>query len=193
MKRIFESFKACLVFTLLAASCLARAAAPVSGEPLPDLTIDEKGEIFVVNDEIEFKTWSSTLQHGQWQLFQCIAARKSASDLNLWAVHEIEAERDAGNIQDFKLATIVNVSDVLFGAISFAVNALKKNKLKYPESTLVADLGHAHKRWELEPKSSALILLDPDNIVRFFHDGALSRDDVDQILKLLRPIGDSEN
>lgn len=173
-----------LVLLLISSVSLAQHSVQV-GEPLEPLHIDDKGEISVVDDELRFRPWSSDSLKGQWTLMQYLAARPSADKTNRWALNAITGQAEQGGLREFSLYNIVNVDDVTFGATSFALNALKTNKKKYPDSPMIADMGHGREHWGLTKKSSAIFLLDADSRVLFFRDGALSQADVDQIIALL--------
>ena len=179
-----------LIVLLLIASSVAAQRAPVVGEVLPGILIEDKGEVAVIDDELRFEPWSSAALRGQWTLMQYLAARPSADKLNRWALDEISGLADNGDLRDFKLFNIINVDDVSFGATGFALGAIKSNKKKHPEAPMVADMGHGRAHWGLNPKSSAIFVLDPDNRVRFFRDGALSQADVQRIIGLLTPPAD---
>lgn len=179
-----------LIVLLLSVTSAAAQGVPAIGEVLPELLIEDKGEVAVIDDELHFQPWSSAALRGHWTLLQYLAARPSADKLNRWALDEISGRADNGHLREFKLYNIINVDDVSFGATGFALGAIKSNKKKHPEAPMVADMGHGRAHWGLTPRSSAIFVLDPDSRVRFFRDGALSQADVQRIVSLLTPPAD---
>lgn len=161
-------------------------AMPETGQPLPPILIENKGEVVVIDDELRFRPWSSEHLKGGWVLLQYLAARPSADKLNRWALDEITARAERGGLRDFMLYNIVNVDDVTLGATGFALSALKSNKKKYPGSPMIADMGLGRSAWGLKGQSSAIFLLDADSRILFFRDGALSSADFEQVLDLLK-------
>ncbi len=180
----------CSVILILAVTSAVAQTAPVIGQTLPALLIDEKGEIDVVNDELVFKPWSSEQLKGHWTLLQYLAARPSADRLNRWALDAITERAEESELRDFRLYNIINVGDVTFGATGFAMNALKSNKQEHPDSPMIADMDYGRAHWGLQKKSSAILLLDADNQVLFIREGRLSQADVEHIIDLLRQAAD---
>jgi uncharacterized protein len=161
-------------------------ATPETGQPLPSILIEDKGEVLVIDDELRFRPWSSEQLKGRWTLLQYLAARPSADKLNRWALDRITGLAARGTLRDFALYNIINVDDVTLGATGFALNALKSNKKKFPDSPMIADMDHGRARWGLQQQSSAIFLLDADSRVLFFRDGALSAADFEHLLELLK-------
>ena len=66
---------------------------------------------------------------------------------------------------------------------------LEGNKEKYPWSIMVLDKdGVARDIWQLEKKSSAIIVLDQNQQVRWFKDGKLSEQEQRQVMQLLEQL-----
>ncbi|WP_420429163.1 YtfJ family protein [Algiphilus sp.] len=181
--RLMKTF----LFTALLFACSAASAQqrPEVGQPLPAITIDDEGEATIVDDTLRFTTWCSDALKGGWTLLQYLAARPSADRLNRWALDDITAPDKAEALRAFQLYNIININDVTFGATRFALRAIKSNKKKHPDAPMIADRGKGQSFWGLQEGSSAIFLLDEDNRVVFFREGALDRADVDRILDLL--------
>ena len=174
---------------LLAALCIvansfAHAGLPVVGEMLPAVSIDDLGSIEMRGDELEFQPWSTSKLQGKTVYLQHLAARSSVSDLNKHVDDAVEAK---GYTPEQVLSVaVVNKDDALWGTGAFVAGELKKNKRRYPESIIVADNGGvALGTWQLEEKSVAIMVLSGEGRVLFFKQGALSAEDVTEVLDIL--------
>lgn len=184
MARIYASILFALFF------CTVALGAPETGQPLPVANIADKGELFIVGDDIEYRPWSTERLKGRWTLLQYMAARPKASEVNRHVVDAVAAKQGEG--VDIRVLNIINVRDVTFGATGFAMRELKKNKFKYPETTLIADMDSARQLWDLQKKGSSIFLLDDDNTVVYFKDGIVSDAELTALLAML-PAPASEN
>lgn len=112
-----------------------------------------------------------------------MTARPRASKENRHVIDAICLKQSA----DVPVTTvnIINVADVPFGATGFALGELRANKEKYPHSTLIGDMDTGRNHWELKPRGSSIILMDPEGTVRYFKDGALSPNELQQLLEIL--------
>ncbi len=162
-------------------------AAPETGKPLPVASIADKGELFIVGDDIEYRPWSTDQLKGRWTLLQYMAARPRASEVNRHVVDAVAARQGEG--VDIRMLNIINVKDVTFGATGFAMRELKKNKFKYPDTTLIADMDNARQLWGLKTKGSTIFLLDDSNTVRYFKDGILDDAELNALLSMIPPPG----
>lgn len=54
----------------------------VNGQPVPLLSISDRGELSLVNDEVRYHRWDSSQLPGRVRIIQYIAGRTSAKDLN---------------------------------------------------------------------------------------------------------------
>ena len=174
-------------FLLMAALALfsltAMAKPPVLGEPIPALEVSDKGELEIDGQTIRYRPWSSASLSGQWTLLQYMAARPRASKVNRHVVDAVSLKQSQGVAVE--VVNIINVRDVPFGATGFALAELENNKRKYPDSTLIGDMDQGRQRWQLAPGGSAIFLIDPKGIVRFFKDGTVSQAERETILAML--------
>jgi len=159
------------------------AATPKVGLPIPELEIRDKGELVIVNKDIRYQTWSTEDLNGHWTLLQYMAARPRASKVNRHVIDAISLKQNAGVA--VTTVNIINVADVPFGATGFALGELRANKEKYPDSTLIGDMETGRIHWELKPRASSIFLIDPEGTVRYFKDGTLSGDELQQLLETL--------
>ena len=180
--------KALAMLQTLLCACLIHGCAlaePISqGATLPPLAIDEKGELIINGDEIQYRPWSSAAFKNKVVFLQYMAARPSTDKMNR---HVNDAVVNAAFPQGSMLSTIlVDLDDVTFGASSWALRELKKSKMKYPRTRIVADYnGKGREFWELQPKSSAIGVVGKNGQVLFFKQGALSQLELETVISLI--------
>lgn len=153
--------------------------------PLPPLSIEEKGELVLKGDQVGFRDWHSDAAQGFPHVIQYMAARMSSSKIN----EPFTDALDAADLPSdrYRVTTIINLSDALWGTGGFVIRELEKNKRKHPHAVMVADdEGLGRTNWGLQRESSAIILLDSTGKIRFFKDGALTGDEIEQVLQMLR-------
>lgn len=156
------------------------------GQTLPPLAVNDIGELVLHDDELEYSPWkSSDMVAGRVHVIQYMAARLSAKSMNESFTDRLKA---AGlSLDHYHVTTIVNVDDAMFGTRGFVMAELESNKRRYFMSTIVADArGEGLRVWSLRPRSSAIIILDPEHRVRFFREGALSEQEIEAALELVR-------
>lgn len=168
----------------LIASTLTYAQLPVVGETLPGVSIDDKGSIELEGEEMVYQPWSTAMLKGKPVYLQHMAARASTDDINKPLDDAVEAK--GYTPEQFHSAAIVNKDDAVWGTGAFVTSQLKKNKRRYPESTIVVDdNGTALKQWQLEKKNAAVIILSPEGKVLLFKQGALSSAEVIEAVAIL--------
>jgi hypothetical protein len=174
------------VALLLALLLHALGAAALSpGDTLPPVRIDSPGELRLEGERIAFAPWDTAALAGRLHIVQYLAARKSSQDL----IQPFNDRLKASGIplERYHLTTIVNLDDAMFGTRGFVMSELEDNKRRYFRSTIVADdAGAGRTAWGLAEKSSAVLVLDPGGRVLFFREGAMSEDEIERILSLLR-------
>jgi YtfJ family uncharacterized protein len=161
------------------------AAAIGTGDVLPPLRVEKLGELHVDGEEVRYAPWDSGALQGMVQVVQYMAARPGSRDLNKPFTDRL---KDSGiPIEHYHVTTIVNLDDALFGSRGIVVSELEKNKKRYYRSSIVADeAGLGLEAWRLAPKSSAIIILDAGGRVAFFREGAMSAQEIEQALALVR-------
>ncbi|MBP8064895.1 MAG: YtfJ family protein, partial [Aeromonadaceae bacterium] len=79
--------------------------------------------------------------------------------------------------------------DAMFGTGSFVVSSLEKSKQEFPWSSFVLDeTGAVRQSWGLAEESSAIVLLDKSGTVRFVKDGALTPEEIKQVMTLIQSL-----
>lgn len=178
--------------SLLAISCLlmplmASAHVLKEGERVPAVGVADRGELMLDNDKFSYKSWNSAQLPGKVRVVQHIAGRTSAKEKNAGLIEAIKA---ANLPHDrYQTTTIVNTDDAIPGTGMFVRNSLESNKKRFPWSQIVVDSnGVVMKAWQLEEESSAIAVLDKDGRVQWAKDGALTQDEVQQVVALLHKL-----
>lgn len=71
----------------------------------------------------------------------------------------------------------------------FVRSSIESNKQLYPWSQFIVDSnGVVRKAWQLNEESSAIVVLDNDGRVQWAKDGALSQEEVQQVVALLHKL-----
>ena len=170
---------------LLALLCASGARALESGQALPEVRVEELGELKLDQQQLSYGVWDSNTLVGKLHVVQYLAARLSSKSLNKPFTDQLEAS--GLSLEHYHVTTIVNLDDALVGARGFVLAELESSKKRYYLSSIVADAhGIGLRAWQLTPQSSAIIIVGADGRIRFFRDGALSADDIAAALQLLR-------
>lgn len=180
--------------TVIMLACLltpfAQANDILPGNRLPDLDIAEKGELVLAGDEVGYRTWNYPQQPGKVHVLQYMAATRAASNINMPFTDRMKTDLPQGA---FLSTTILNLDEAMWGTSGLVVSELKSNKKEFPNAVLVADAdGVGRKQWQLEEENSAVIVTDPQGVVRYFKQGAMSEEEIESTLQLvLQYIGNS--
>ena len=178
--------------SLLAISCrlmplMASAHSLKEGERVPAVGVAVRGELMLDNDKFSYKSWNSAQLPGKVRVVQHIAGRTSAKEKNAGLIEAIKAAKLP--LDRYQTTTIVNTDDAIPGTGMFVRNSLESNKKLFPWSQIVVDSnGVVMKAWQLEEESSAIAVLDKDGRVQWAKDGALTQDEVQQVIALLHTL-----
>ncbi|HBV76606.1 Protein ytfJ precursor [Vibrio casei] len=155
------------------------------GKGVPAVSVEKGGEVFIENDTISYLPWNTELMLGKVRVIQAIAGRSGAKALNAPLMAAItKAEFSEENYQT---TTIVNQDDAIWGTGSFVKSSAEDGKKDFPWSSMVLDEnGVAAKQWQLEPKSSTIIVQDKTGRVLFNKTGELSIGEITQVLKIIK-------
>ncbi|ENP7129370.1 YtfJ family protein [Raoultella sp. YJ] len=177
---------------LLAVSCLlfplmASAHNFVDGQHVAPVGIADRGELILDNDKFSYKNWNSSQLAGKVRVVQHIAGRTSAKEKNATLIEAIKAAKFPHD--RYQTTTIVNTDDAIPGSGMFVRSSIESNKQLYPWSQFIVDSnGLARKAWQLQEESSAIVVLDKDGRVQWAKDGALTQDEVQQVVALLHKL-----
>ena len=188
------------VLILLIAN-LAMAAAPiVVGQKLPDVTIVEKGamvprtkvqdgRMILDGNDLTYRPWNASEGAGRVRTIYHLAARMGVDDLNKPYIDALIAARLPEFAPDgaYKTITILNLADAFFGTRSLGQSRLEKSQREVPYAFHVLDVkGIARAAWNLQPKTSAVLVLDRDGTVLFFKEGKLSPEEIRQAVGIIK-------
>ncbi|WP_194207121.1 YtfJ family protein [Superficieibacter sp. 1612_C1] len=178
--------------TLMASLCLilpmmASAHNFKDNQRVPPVGIADRGELILSNDKFSYKNWNSSQLAGKVRLLQHIAGRTSAKEKNANLVEAIKAANFPHD--KYQTTTIINTDDAIPGSAMFVRSSIESNKKLYPWSQFIVDSdGAARQAWQLEEKGSAVVVLDKEGRVRWAKDGALTQQEVQQVVSLLRQL-----
>ncbi|EOC0586333.1 YtfJ family protein [Cronobacter sakazakii] len=157
------------------------------GERVAPVGVAERGELTLNQGEIDYRDWNSARLSGKVGLVLHVAGRLSAKDLNKGISDAIAAAQLPAD--KFQATTIINTDDAIPGSAIFVRSSLESTKKAYPSSVFVLDgQGAVQRAWRLQPGGSAVVVLDKDGRIRFAKDGALTQDEVRQVMTLLRSL-----
>lgn len=175
-----------LIAILLACSpTLALAHNITLGQSVPEVTVAKHGEIILQGDKTEYHAWSSDQLLGKVRVIQAIAGRSSAKKMNAPLMAAITA---AGYPQEnYQTTSIINQDDAIWGTSSFVKSSAQDSKKEFPWSSMVLDeAGNVANAWDLQAESSAIIVQDKQGKVLFVQEGALSENDIQTVLGLIK-------
>lgn len=177
---------------LMAISCLlmplmASAHNFENGQRVSPVGIADRGELVLDNDEFSYKNWNSSQLPGKVRVVQHIAGRTSAKEKNATLIEAIKAAKFPHD--KYQTTTIVNTDDAIPGSGMFVRSSIESNKKLYPWSQFIVDSnGLARKAWQLDEESSAIVVLDKNGRVEWAKDGALTQEEVQQVIALLHKL-----
>lgn len=172
----------------LLATHLALAEPPPVGSAVPALSIEDRGQLNFLDDDFSFSPWSSTSLTGGVHVVQYFGATMGDSEKFKPFTDRLE---ETFAPQGVKVTTLLNMDAALWGTGGFVLSEVKKNKKRYPESTIVIDEdGDGVKNWGLGKKGSALIIIDSAGIVRYLNQNALDDAELEATLVLLQEVVD---
>ncbi len=177
---------------ILATACLmlplmASAHNFEKGQRVPPVGIADRGELILDNNEFSYKTWNSAQLVGKVRVVLHIAGRTSAKEKNATLIEAIKAAHLPKDT--YQTTTVVNTDDAIPGSGMFVRSSLESNKKLYPWSQFIVDSnGAARSAWKLEEESSAVVVLDKNGNVQWAKDGALTQEEVQQVVALLHKL-----
>ncbi|WP_437610184.1 YtfJ family protein [Erwinia sp. V71] len=177
-------------FTLLLSLLLPFSAFShnfIEGQRVAPVGIADRGELIWQQDEFSYQKWNSAQLSGKVRVIQHIAGRSSAKEKNAALIEAIKAAQLPHD--RYQTTTIVNTDDAIPGTGMFVRSSIESNKKQYPWSQFIVDsYGAAKNAWGLDDAGSAIIVLDKQGEVRFAKDGALTQDEVKQVIGLLHKL-----
>ncbi len=170
-----------LIIACLLASFMASAHNFEIGSRVPAVGVEDKGELNYNHAEFSYSNWNSAKLPGKVRIVQHIAGRTAAREMNeplIEAIRKDNLPRDR-----YQTTTIVNTDDAIIGSGLFVRSSIESGKKEFPWSQVIVDSNGAVQRaWQLQSKSSAIIVLDKEGVVRFAKEGALTPEEVQKVI-----------
>ena len=158
-----------------------------NGQRVPPVGIADRGELILDNDKFSYKPWNSSQLAGKVRVVHHMAGLSSAKEKNATLIEAIKAAKLPHD--RYQTTTIVNTDDAIPGSGMFVRSSLESNKKLYPWSQFIVDSnGVTRKAWQLEEESSAIVVLDKEGRVQWAKDGALTQEEVQQVVALLHKL-----
>ncbi|WP_158781220.1 YtfJ family protein [Pantoea sp. BAV 3049] len=159
----------------------------VEGKRVPPVGINDRGELILQQDKFSYQNWNSAKLPGKVRVIQHIAGRSSSKEKNAALIEAIKAATFPHD--RYQTTTLVNTDDAIPGTGMFVRSSIESNKKQFPWSQFIVDsTGVAKKAWQLENEGSAIVVLDKEGKVRFAKDGALTQDEVQQVVALVQKL-----
>lgn len=176
-----------LIISLLLAPMLASAHNFQLQQRVAPIGVSDKGELEYLDNQFSYKDWNSAQLGGIVRVVQHIAGRTSAKELNDPLIEAIKAAKLPHD--RYQTTTIVNTDDAIIGTAVFVRNSIEGNKKEFPWSQFIVDSnGNVKKAWDLQPKGSAIVVLDKAGKIQFAKDGALTPQEVQQVMEMLHQL-----
>lgn len=168
--------------TLIAAASFAQN--PSLNEPLPQLTIEDKGELLLEGDEFSYGSWSSGENRGEVQVLQYIPGTLGGKKLFKPFTDMLKVEFPDGSLH---VTTIINLDDAMWGTSGMIHSEIKTNKKEFPRSTFVLDKsGVGNKNWALANKGGVLAVVDKSGNVVYLTLEAISEQEVASAIAIVK-------
>ncbi|AHG20774.1 hypothetical protein Z042_15040 [Chania multitudinisentens RB-25] len=176
-----------LLISLLLTPMLAAAHNLQFQQRVAPIGVSDKGELDYVNDKFSYKNWNSAQLTGKVRVIQHIAGRTSAKEMNDPLIEAIKAAKLPHD--RYQTTTIVNTDDAIIGTAVFVRNSIEDSKKTFPWSQFIVDSnGNVRKAWDLQPKSSAIVVLDKQGNIQFAKDGVLTPQEIQQVMDMLHQL-----
>ncbi len=175
-----------LALTCLLLPMMASAHQFETGQRVPPIGITDRGELVLDKDQFSYKTWNSAqlVEKCEYCNILLVAPLQKKNATLIEAIKSAKLPHDR-----YQTTTIVNTDDAIPGSGMFVRSSLESNKKLYPWSQFIVDSnGVALGAWQLDEESSAVVVLDKDGRVQWAKDGALTPEEVQQVMDLLQKL-----
>lgn len=179
---MFRNFILATSLTLIAAGSSAQQ--PSLNEPLPALTIEDKGELLLEEGEFSYGSWTAGVNSGEVQVLQYIPGTLGGKKLFKPFTDMLKVEFPGGSLD---VTTIINMDDALWGTSGMINSQIQTNKEEFPKSTFVLDKsGIGNKNWALGKKGAVLAVIDRSGSVVFLKREAISEQEVVSAIAIVK-------
>lgn len=156
-------------------------------ESLPLVKIEEKGELKLIDDQIEYQVWNSQNLIGKVRVLQHIAGRTTVKEKNIPLMSAIKNEKF--NPNHYQTTNIINADDAIFGTAIFVKTSTEEAKKENEHSQIILDQQSSVKNaWQLKDKESLIVVLDKNAKVQYVSEGKLSSKEIDKIINLVKEL-----
>lgn len=171
------------------------------GEPLPPVDVPESGWLVPQYDivdgrmvhkpgtSITHRPFSSSELTGKIRTIYHLAARVGMDEINKPYIDALIAADLPQKLPDspYKTITLLNTGDALWGTSGLAHARMESSQKEYPHAEYVIDSkGSALAAWGLQPKGSAVIIIDAEGKVIWFKDGKLTDAEITEAVDLIK-------
>jgi uncharacterized protein len=149
----------------------------------------EGGRMVMDGKEIAYRPWQVSATTGRIRTIYHLAARMGIDDINKPYIDALIAAKLPELLPDspYKTITILNLADALWGTHGLGSSRLEKSQRETPFALFVADeTGAARAAWGLQPKQTAVIVLDKDDTVLFFKEGKLTPEEIAKAVGIIQ-------
>jgi hypothetical protein len=176
--------KILLGLSLITAS--AALSALEVGKALPAVSITDRGELLLEEKTVAFDEWNiDDLDSSKTNVIMYLAGRMSSDKMIRPFTDALEAEKIS--LDKIHSTTIINLDDSVWGTTGFVISEVKSNKKQHPEVTFVLDgSGDTLKKWQLDKKSAAIIILTRQGEIAYLKQGAFDDAEAEQALAIIR-------
>lgn len=187
MRNFSQIMRSLMLTSVMGCAGLANAHNLQLNQPLPAVTVSDKGELVLNQGNIIYQPWQSKNLAGKVRILQHIAGRSSVKAKNDDLMTAIKA---AGFKEShYQTTNIINADDAMWGTAMFVRNSVKKAKKENPRSQIVLDdQSTVQKAWDLKREESLIVVLDKQGNVQFAHEGKLSPAQIQQVISLARQL-----
>ena len=175
-----------ILLTLFASVAQGSGGAPTLQQPLPYLSIADRGELVLDNDTFSFQPWSTDNHPEKVHILQYFGGTMADSKIFEPFTDRLQ---DSLEPDSYHVTTIINLDAAVWGTSGFVVSEVKSSKRKYPLSTIVLDEeGSGARQWQLGDRGVGLAILDRAGKLLYFTRSALSESEMHAALELARSL-----
>ncbi len=172
------------VASIVFLSTTALAESPSLNKLLPVLSIADRGELLLQDNNYSYRSWSSQANLGEVHVLQYFAGTSSGSKIFEPFTDSLQKEFPQ---RGYHVTTVINLDAAMWGTGGFVTGEVKSSKKKYPDSTMVLDEeGVGAANWELGKKGAVLVVMDRAGSIIYLSFTAMSEEDIAATINLLR-------
>ena len=157
----------------------------INGQRVAPVGISDKGELNYQQDSFSYRTEQRPAHRQGTGLAAhrrtLIGERENAALIE--AIKQAKLPHDR-----YQTTTIINTDDAIPGTGMFVRSSIENNKSSIRGRSLSSTATASPNARQLEKGGSAVVVLDKDGRVRFVKDGALTQEEVQQVIALLHQL-----